>query len=61
MDKGDPDLVQEMLGLREAKNGTNSDELLQARASGHKRIRQHVKADLGPRGWQGSGQGCEED
>ena len=34
----DPDLVQKMLRLREAKNGTEIDELLQARASGHKRV-----------------------
>ena len=27
-----------MLRLREAKNGTEIDELLQARASGHKRV-----------------------
>ena len=41
--------------VREAKNGTEIDELLQARASGHKRVWQNVQTDPGPEGWQGSG------
>ena len=41
-------LVQKMLRLREAKNGTETEELLQARASGHKRVWQNVKTDSGP-------------
>ena len=43
-----PNLVQKMLRLREAKNGTEIDEQLQARASGHKRVWQNVKTDPGP-------------
>ena len=35
--------VQEMLGLREAENGTQIEELLQARASGHQRTWQDVE------------------
>ena len=38
-------MVQEMLGLCEAENGTTIDELLQAGASGHKRIRQDVRSE----------------
>ena len=35
--------MPKMLGLCEAENGTEVDELLQAGASGHKRARQDVK------------------
>ena len=41
-------MVQEVLGLCEAKNGTEIDELLQAGASRHKRTRQDVKTNTGP-------------
>ena len=37
--------MQEMLGLCEAKDGTDIDELLQAEASRHKRARQDAKTD----------------
>ena len=37
--------MQEMLGLCEAKDGTDIDELLQAGASRHKRARQDAKTD----------------
>ena len=30
-----PDMVQKVFGIREAKNGTETDELLQAGAVGH--------------------------
>ena len=42
-------LVQEMRGLCEAKDGTEIDDLLQAGASRHKRARQDVKTNSGPR------------
>ena len=47
-DRRDPALVQKMLRLREAKNGTEIVELLQARASGHKRVWENVETDPGP-------------
>ena len=37
-----------ILGLCEAKNGTEVDELLQAVASRHKRVRQDVETNSGP-------------
>ena len=39
------DLVQKMLGSCEAENGTKIAQLLQARASGHKRTWQDVKTN----------------
>ena len=45
-------MVQKMLGLCEAENGTPIDELLQAGASGHKRAWKHVEANSGSRGRQ---------
>ena len=36
-----------MLGLCETENGTKIDELLQAGASRHKRVRQDVKTNSG--------------
>ena len=42
------DLVQEMLRLREAENGTQITELLQARASGHQGTWQDVKTNPDP-------------
>ena len=38
--------MQEMLGLCEAKDGAEMDELLQAGASMHKRARQDVKNEF---------------
>ena len=40
-------MVQKVFGIREAKNGTETDELLQAGADGHRRVWQNVKADSG--------------
>ena len=54
---GDPDLVQKMLGLCEAKDGANIAELLQAQASGHRETWQDVKTNSGSRSWQGPCQG----
>ena len=54
---GGHDLVQEMLGLCEAKDGTEIDELLQAGAGGHKRAPQDAKTNSGPGRWQGPWQG----
>ena len=45
-------MVQEMLGLCEAEDGTEIDELLQAGASWHKRARQDVKTNSSPGIWQ---------
>ena len=47
------DLLQIMLGLCETENGTKIDELLQARASGHKRVRQDAKTNSDSRRRQG--------
>ena len=44
-----------MLGLCEAKNGTQIDELLQAGASGHKRTRQDAKTNSDSRRQQETG------
>ena len=41
------DLAQKMLKLCETETGTKTDERLQARASGHKRVRQDVKTNSG--------------
>ena len=49
--------MQEMLGLCEAKDRTEIDELLQARAGRHKRARQEAKMNSGPGRWQGPCQG----
>ena len=38
-------MVQKVFGIREAKKGTEIDELLQAGASGHKRVRQDAEND----------------
>ena len=43
-----------MLGLCEAKDGTEIDELLQAGASRHKRARQNVETNSDSRRRQGS-------
>ena len=43
-----------MLGLCEAKNVTEIDELMQVRASGHKRALQNVETNLDSRRRQGS-------
>ena len=45
--------MQEMLGLCDARNGTEFDELLQAGASRHKRVRQDVKTNSAPGRWHG--------
>ena len=37
---------RKMFGLCEAKNGTEIDDLLEAGAGGHQRVRQKVKTDL---------------
>ena len=39
--------MQKVFGICEAKNRTEIDILLEARASGHKRVWQNVKADPG--------------
>ena len=41
------DLVQKMFGPCEAENWTKIDEVLQSRASGHKRARQNVETNSG--------------
>ena len=41
--------MQNMLGLCEAENGTNIDELLKAGACRHTRARQDVETNSGPR------------
>ena len=48
------DSVQKMLGPCETENGTKIDELLQAGASGYKRVRQNVKTHSDARRRQGS-------
>ena len=54
------DLVQTMLGLCEAENGTQTDELLQARAGGPKRAWQNVETNSGSGRRKGPGQGSKE-
>ena len=51
------DLVQKMLGVRTTENGTKTDDLLQARASGHKRAWQNVETNSGSLRWQDTCQG----
>ena len=51
---GSSDLVREMLGTCEAKNGTEIDELLQVRPSGDKGVRQNVETNSDSRRRQGS-------
>ena len=50
-------MVQKVFGIREARNGTKNDELLQAGASGHKRAWQDVETNSGSRGRQNSCKG----
>ena len=38
-------MVQRVFGIREAKNGTEADELLQTGTDGHQRVWQHVEKD----------------
>ena len=54
---GNSDMVQEMLVLCEAENGTKIDELLQARANRHKGAWTNVETNSGPRGRQSSCKG----
>ena len=56
-----PDVVQKVFWMCEAKNGTETDELLQARAGGHQRVWQNVKADSGPQRMVGSRQRSQEN
>ena len=54
MDRGrSPEMLQKMLGLCETENGTKFDELLQAGASGHQRVRQDVNTNSDSRRRQG--------
>ena len=46
--------MQEMLGTRETEDGTQIEELFQARASGHQRAWQYVETYPDPRRRQGS-------
>ena len=41
-------MVQKVFGTCEAKNGTETDELLQAGADGHQRVWQNVEEDSSP-------------
>ena len=38
-----PDMVQKVFGICEAKNGTETCELLQTGTDGHQRVWQHVE------------------
>ena len=53
----DRHMVQEMFWLREAKNGAETDELLQTGTDGHPRVWQNVQEDpsLGRRQDPGNG------
>ena len=53
-------LVEKMLGLCTTENGPQIDELLQARASGHKRAWQNVEPNLNSERRKGPGQGSKE-
>ena len=50
-------MVQEMLRLCETENGAQFDELLQAKASGHKRAWENVENNSVSRRWQSSCKG----
>ena len=41
-------MVQKVFGICDVKNGTETDDLLQAGAGGHQRVWQNVEADSGP-------------
>ena len=44
-------MVQKMFEICDAKNGTETDELLQSGTDGHPRVWQNVDEDSGPGGW----------
>ena len=50
-------MVQKVFGIREAKNGTETDELLQTGTDGYQRVWQNVEEDPSLGEWQGSGMG----
>ena len=41
-------MAQNVFGMREAKNGTKADELLQIGTDEHPRVWQHVEEDSSP-------------
>ena len=50
-------MVQKVFGIREAKNGTETDELLQTGTDGHQRMWQHVEENSNSRRQQSPSQG----
>ena len=44
-------VLQKVFGIREAKNGSETDELLQNGTDGHQRIWQHVEENSNSRSW----------
>ena len=51
-------MAQKVFGIREAKNGTETDELLENGSKlGTKRERQNVEEDPSPGGWWCPGKG----
>ena len=50
-------MAQKVFGIREAKNGTETHELLQTRASWAPRVWHNVEEDPSPGGWWCPGKG----
>ena len=50
-------MVQKVFGIREAKNGTEADELLPTATDGHQRRRHNVEKDASLVGWWGPSKG----
>ena len=46
-------MVQKVFGIREAKGGTETDELLQTGTDGHQRVWQNVEENSSPGRWYG--------